>query len=400
MKVSDWVRTQISLTTGLLGLGFLFPFLSPALLSYSRMFLPRAGLRTFLFYAGVFSLALAMLNAGKLVEADEENYFFFFQEILDGGVNGLTGNILDITGRSEVVFYWISYFIFGVLGASFKAVTVFWTFFTYLVSSLAFAKIFREKVSYSHTLPIFIFCVILLINFTLTAQVMRQYAAGALVIAAFSYFDKRKLSFISLVMAGGIHNSAFLFLIPWGLSIYLQSRTNKVPSLLILLPILAISFLIGKILYSLGGEGAEEIQGWVLSGMKEDGDIGAFKLISIIASAAILFYEMKTQFDRNLLPLFTGFFFLIGLLLMAREFPLMLLRFSFYVEFFAFIAVAMLFFRVAKYVSGATLLILPIVANTLLLVRVFASPWTYSWFGGSLSENFIIVLLLRMVNAS
>lgn len=397
------------IATGLFGTAFVLPALSLSLLPYSSLFLERkgSGTRAFLLYAMFIAFLLAMLNAGKLVEADEGNYFFMFDQMLKGGNLGLFEAINNATGRLEILFYAVSYLVFGVLGLSFKAVTIFWTFFAYFVSACSFLIVFKGRIHRIYALAVFTFCVIFFINFALTAQVMRQYAAGSLVLLAFACFDKKARSLILIFLAALIHNSALIFVIPWCFAVYFHLRANKVPSLMGSLLIMGIltgfAYFLGDFLFAYLGNVSGSVEQLYNSSLKDDGDLTLFKIASIALAIIVLFYEVKAQ-DRgelnpNALPMLFAVLFLGVLLIVVRQLPLLLLRFSFYSDFFSFIALSMLLFRLARHVPVFVILAFPLLANCVLIARALYSPWTYSWLVDNVGDNFIFTLLLRVIDA-
>lgn len=404
MKVLGRARIQASLSAGLLGLGFLFPLVATALVTYSKIFLPRAGLRTFLFFAAVFAFLLAMLNAGKKVEADEANFFLYFSKILTGpGYFDFYQNVQNVTGKGEVAFYGMSYLLFGVLGTSFKTVTVFWTFFIYFISAFALGKMWKEKTEYAQAFPIFVLCVTFFINFALTAQTIKQYAAGAVVIASFALLsNNRKTSFLLMVTAGWIHNSALFFIVPWLTSIYLQTKINKLPSLFILLAMSAGLYVIGGMMGVLIENAPEDIQKMYFASLsQEDGEVTLLKIITIFTTLLILIDEFRARIERELLPFVVGFLFLVGLMLFFREVPLWLLRYSFYADFFMYILISMFLFNaIAKIKNESAIFLLitfPVIANVIVFARAYGSPWTYTWLIGDVQENSIFNLAHAML---
>jgi hypothetical protein len=390
------VRARSAIAATLLAVGSFFPVGSVVFLSYSRIVSGRGDRRTFLLYVGLLAFLLALLNAGKLVEADEETYLMFLRDIGLNAPGGLLRALNDVTGRNEWGFYSISYFLFWLSGGSLKVIIVFWTFLTYFITGLSFARIFRERMTLSYALPIFASTAVLFINFALTAQVTRQYVAGTLILTSFAFFDKRARSLGLIVLAGFIHNSAFVFLLPWCVTLLIAKRMRGVPPWWLLLAGIGSLGAVGSVAYAIIESLSDGLVGMLANSMKDNGDMTLFKVASIVVATSILYAEMKRRFDPRLLPLFFALFFLVALLALVWKLPMFLLRFSFYVEFFATVTVALWLFRFAAHAKSATLLFLPVVANAFLLVRTIFSPWTYSWLEG-LADNFVGALLVRML---
>lgn len=379
----------------LLAVGMVFPVTSIAMACYSKNALGARGARAFLLYAAFIALMLALLNAGKMVEADELFYLRFLRVISDNIQNGFARAVLDATGRPELGFYSVSYVLFKLSGGSIKVVTVFWTFITYLLSALAFARLLRDQLSREYALAIFATCAMIFINFALTAQVTRQYAAGAMVVMAFAYFDRRFLSLGLILAASLVHNSGIVFLMPWLFVWWFGARIRSAPPLWLMIAVFGGLLALGSAAYSLVEYLTGGLLAWFSGAMLDSGDITAFKVFSMVISIGVIQYEMTQRFDRRLLPFATGMVFLICLVTVVWKLPLFLLRFSFYVEFFAAISVAMLLFRAARRLPGLAVVLLPILANVAILIRASSSPWTYNWLRDGVLANFVGDLMVR-----
>jgi hypothetical protein len=379
----------------LLALGTLFPISSVALACYSKNLLRSGSRGTFLFYACFLALMLALLNAGKLIEADEKTYLDFLTDMSRNIQNGFSQAVLDATGRRELGFYAISYPLFRLTGGSIKSVIVFWTFWIYFLSALAFARLFRDRIAREYSLAIFAICSMVFINFILTAQVTRQYAAGAMILVSFAYFDRRFLSFGLLVFASLVHNAGAVFLVPWLFALFFGARFKSMPPSWLVLGLLAGLFAAGSVAFSIVEYLTGGLLAWFAGSLLDNGEVSIFKLVTLGAAFAILYYEMTRNYDRRLVPFAIALLFLTGLLALVWKLPLFILRFSFFVEFFATISVAMLFFRFAPQLPRATVLLLPLLANAALLTRVLNSPWTYSWLEKGLVDNFVGNLMVR-----
>ncbi len=376
-------------------LGLVFPVGSIALACYSKNFLRRTDSRTFILYAAFIALTLAFAECGQAHRGRRAGVPRFLHQIRLNIQGGFASAVLNATGRTELGFYSISYGIYLVCGETIKPITVFWTFVTYFAAAMSFVRIFRDQIRHEYALAIFVFCTMLFINFALTAQVTRQYVAGALIVAAFVYYDRRILSFAMVAFAASVHNSAAVFMIPWLYVWAFGSRTHAaLPRWLIIGALIGLA-LAGSVIYNLVDYLSGGMLGWFKGALLDNGELTAFKVLSTLVAVVVLQYEMEKRFDRGYLPFAVAFFFLVALLATVWKLPLFLLRFSFYVEFFAAISISMLLFRIARRLPALTLLILPILANAVLLGRAFTAPWTYFWLRDGWLANFVGELAAR-----
>jgi hypothetical protein len=388
-------RARVPLAALILSLGGLFPVLTPALLCYSRVLLGGVGRRCFWIYAVMFSLLIALLNAGKVVEADERTYLEFLRYIHQNIGNGFLQAVLDGTGRTEWGFYSISYVLYSVTDGGIKPVIIFWTFVTYLLVAISFQKLFREEAALPRALPVFVASVLPFVNFVLTAQVTRQYAAGALVLTAFAYFDRRLVSLLLVLFAATIHNSALIFLLPWAAAFLLSKSLKGVPPIWLLILGFAALLMAGNGLLAVADYLTGNLLGLISSSLLDNGALTPFKISTIVLAVLAINYKMKLHFSREWLPIYIAFISLAAVLALVWKLPLFLLRFSFYVEFFAAMTIAMVVFRMTRGGSLVALVVLPVLANIVIVVRAASSPWTYEWLGGGVLDNFVGGMLVR-----
>jgi len=380
----------------LIAVGTLFPITAVSAACYSRNAGGGRSVRSFLAYALYISFMVALLNAGKFVEADEWVYQDFLRSIRLNVHNGFVRAVFDVSGRTEVGFYFISYPLYLLGGQSIKMVTVFWTFFIYGLTALSFARLFRNQLHTQQSLAIFVICAMVFVNFTLTAQVMRQYAAGALVLTAFAFYDRRILSLALIVFATAVHNSAVVFFLPWFYVLLRGLRLRKVHSAWFIIVVIAAAAAGGGVIFRVVEYLTGGLLGVFIGGLLDNGSITSFKVASIVLSVSVLWHEMRRRYDRKFVPVFYGLLSLLLVLAVVWQLPLFLLRFAFYIEFFAVISVAMLLFRLVRLAPSVSLLLLPALANAALIVRALKSPWTYTWLTDGVVANFSGALLTRV----
>jgi hypothetical protein len=391
----DFQGKRVPLAAAVLSLGALFPIATPVLLCYSRVLLGWVGRRFFWIYAVLFSLLVSLLNAGKLVEADERTYLQFLRYIHKNLGNGFLEAVLDGTGRTEWGFYSISYLLYSWTDGAIKPVVIFWTFLTYLLVAVSFRKLFREECALPRALPVFVASVLPFVNFVLTAQVTRQYAAGAMVLTAFAYFDRRVMSLFLILAATSIHNSAIVFLAPWMASAFLMRSMQRVPPLWLLVAGFAVLMVAGNQLRAIADDLTGDLMRVVTGSLLDNGALTLFKIATISFAVLAIHYRMKADFSRQWLPIYVSYVALAAILALVWKLPLFLLRFSFYVEFFAAMIIAMALFRLTRGGSLIAIAVLPLVANLVFLLRAASSPWTYEWLGGGVLDNFVGGMLVR-----
>src|SRR5262249_16514395 len=163
--------------------------------------------------------------------------------------------------------------------------------------------------------------------------VTRQYSAGAMILTAFVYFDRRVLSFALLAFAATVHNSAVLFFVPWAFVLFFGARLRGLPPGWLIVGGIAAVAVAGSAIFDV----VDYVAGGLLSlfkhGLLDNGDLTMFKIASVVAALAVFWYEMKRGLDRKFLPPAYALVFLVVLLALVWQLPLFLLRFSFYVEF-------------------------------------------------------------------
>lgn len=332
---------------------------------------------------GAIVAFLGFYNGTKTIEADWYWYVEGYREL--GRVNLLT--FLGTGGMSiratEPIFYLLSFLLSRVTGSNVLVFTLAITTCIYLPYGLTVGRIADQaKLSRSVVFACMVCAIVACLTFTLGLQLVRQYLAGT-VLFGFSIAASEgriKRAAVLFILGGLTHNS---FLFPASVFILCLILWTKTPMrfYLVVPTMIFLGLGLGTGMFFSAYLGVGKFGA---SLMKDDGQLSALvfgmDLALFLMIALYLFWnrgrnEPFLQFARALL-MFSALYgsFLWGM----RDFPLFLLRFYFYLEFFRIIALLILFRCVHQSPLEPALVFLVIsVSFIVMMLRIQHAPWTY-----------------------
>lgn len=154
-----------------------------------------------------FSLSVSILNAGKFVESDLQDYYEWFLASKDFPIL----DYLFIKGN-DFIFFAYNYFIYHYITQSPDTYIAITTFISYMSIFYVGYMNILEKNSERDKLFLLCICLMLPLIFVNSGHLVRQFLAAAVVVSAIYGQRENPKIIILYLIAALIHSSALLFL--------------------------------------------------------------------------------------------------------------------------------------------------------------------------------------------
>lgn len=350
MKIEDSPFLSLYVHLSLLLVWFFFPILSIipicAFLYHTKLFKAEI-----YFYFLLLALVPGMVNYTKLPELDLAQYVDEYYRLYHL-------KITEVSSVSPVdpFFYYTSFLLAHMSGGNAQLLPFFWTTLTYFCFFCAlyeFNEVFRDG-SKKRMVGTVFFALMIGLDFSLSAHLIRQYAALSILMIAIARYCNNKKYILFLVLAFCTHFSTAIFL-PIFLMMKLPSKTLTISLwILFLLALKVGSVNILEYLDLLPGFSnaalvniAEKATVYV---EKDDGGLNLRLYVEIAFYLIIVVYMLMKGKDkysketgnaiRKFGLIFIGF---IIVLLLVRNNNLLMFRYFFYLAFLTTMVLLILF---------------------------------------------------------
>jgi EpsG family len=334
------------------------------------------------FYFVLLAAIPGLINYTKTPLSDLLIYYDTYNELW---LNDL-GNITK-TVNADFFFYYISAILAKISGGQQQLFVLFWSTVTYFSYFLALSLFARSLSNYRKKILVGIvfYSVFFGLNFSLSGHLVRQFAAVALLMYAIVLYslEKRRYQLI-FVLAVLSHFSTLIFV----LGFYL-GKINKTKCSWILSILFGCSLLIGffnllDLIAPLFGNSKEFFLLQEVSNKatfyvnKMDGEVSLRELLGMILLTALAF-NIYIKDNSLGLKRFTIFFFLLIIfLVLMRGNDLLLLRYSYYVDFFASFILLLWFSKYWRYFCVKLIFFLIVITAPIRFIRLISEgPWDY-----------------------
>jgi len=294
----------------------------------------------------------------------ELNYYFFLLALVPGLINytKLPAEDLLIYNRTyrelysvrlmdfytvisaDYFFYFISAAISKIFDGREQYFVLFWTTISYYVYFLTLHLCARSMAKYDKRILIgtVVYSLFIGLSFTLSGHLIRQFAAASFLVYAIVLFSLQNRNFVTiLAISIFCHFSAMIFIFG-----FIFNKISKRTLIVLLISLMTASLLIGQfnilelIAPALGRVGTsffmqEIAEKSAIYTNEMAGEVRMRELISIVFFTCLGIYLYRHSAERIIKKFMIFYFLLFLILLFTRNNEMLLLRYSYYVDFFA-----------------------------------------------------------------
>lgn len=301
--------------------------------------------RTMLFVSFMIlaSLALGIVNAGKIVESDLVNYKNWFNEV----PNYSFYEYILHQGK-EPLFFGLNYILYMLTLGNFGVYLISFTSLSYAIMAYSLIRVHTFFGAPSVALTCSMIVLFLFPNlFSLSAHLMRQFLAGAIItLFCVEFVFYRKRSFLLFLSAVLIHTTSLIFGAVYLLNLARRNRffMYMAVAFVLALVLLLINYPIILNFISLDSDFlAYSLQR--LDNLENSTvDLGRLSLLmyAIMVVVVLSFYTVINYGSKNDVSVLIGLFLLLALFVfISRDNSEVAVRFSFY--FYSFLPMATYF---------------------------------------------------------